>query len=100
MTDFAVQSYSAEIEHVRRPGSQDRTGVRCRLDVILDPSASRTRDVVVASSIPSAAPAPVTAFYAKQSPSNTPCKIGREDAVAIPSVIPLAWVVVHTSDGA
>jgi hypothetical protein len=80
---FAVQSHSAEIEHVRRSRTQDGTRIRCCFHLIPDPSASRA-DNVIASFIPYAASAPVVAFHPKHSPSNTTtCKIRREVTVTV-----------------
>jgi len=96
---LAVQSYSAEIEHVRCSRAQDGTGTRCRFHLIVDPSASRT-DNIIASFIPYATPAPVVTFLPEQSPCDTATR--REDAIAIAACVvkvKLAWVVRTSAVG-
>jgi hypothetical protein len=99
---FVVQSHSGEIEHVRRSFTQDGTGIRYHLHLIVDPSASRTSNFI-ATFITYAAPIPVVSFryHFKQSLSNTAaCKIRREDSVAVAYMVKvkLAWVVVRASE--
>ena len=102
---LVVRSHSAEIEPVRRSFAQDGTGIRCRLHLIVDPSASRS-DSFIPAFITYAVPIPVVSFqyhHSKRSLSNTTaCKIWREDSVAVAvaymAKIKLAWVVARTSE--
>ncbi|KAI0274235.1 hypothetical protein BGY98DRAFT_936027 [Russula aff. rugulosa BPL654] len=78
MTRLAVQPHSAEIKHVRRPFTQDGTGIRCHLHLIV--GASQT-DNVIATFITYSASIPVISFQYrfKQSPINMAvCTIRRE----------------------
>jgi len=100
---FVVRSHSAEIEYVRRSFTQDGTGIRCCLHLIVDPSASRT-DNFIATFITYAAPIPVVSFqyhHSKKSLRNTTaCKIRREDSAAVAYMVKvkLARIVVRTSE--
>jgi hypothetical protein len=102
---FVVRSHSSEIKHVRRSFTQDGTGIRCRLHLIVDPSAPRTNGFI-ATFITYAAAISVVSFqyhHSRQSPSSNTaaCKIKRKDSVAVAVAymvkVKLAWVVVRTS---
>jgi len=94
---FVVQSRPAEIEHVRRSFTQDGTGIRCRLLLIVDSSASRTGNFI-ATFVTYAAPVSVVSFHHPSRSNTAACKIRREDPVAVAYMVKvkLAWVVVRT----